>query len=151
MKIILDTGPMLGLLSKNDPYHIPATAQGKSLLKRGAILIVPRIVYIEALGHITRIVRKKSPNSDAHALASQFHQRLASYSTCIIEHEVEDFSTADELWTKYRDWPVDYPDVLIAVTTERIKCDRLWTMDTEFERLLIHAFPGLQNLRDRRN
>ncbi|MBI5763716.1 MAG: PIN domain-containing protein [Planctomycetes bacterium] len=149
MEIALDTGPTLGLLYRNDPYHKPTSIQYQVLRKSGTNLILPRISYVESLGHITREIRKKRANSNAGVLAEQFQEKLAEFQLHIIEHIPQDFSVADAIWTKYREWPVDYPDVLIAATATRLDCSRLWTLDTAFERLLIHAFPGMENIRNR--
>jgi predicted nucleic acid-binding protein len=149
MIVLLDTAPLWGLCNKHDQYHRQSSDFFRVLKKQGAELVVPRIAYVELMGHLTSALESRPQRALAPGKAASFLKQFSAYRFIWADQEAADYERADRLWAKFADWPIDYPDTLIAITAQRIRADKLWTFDFEFIRFLSSAFPDMRPIRDR--
>ncbi|MFO0973882.1 MAG: PIN domain-containing protein [Phycisphaerae bacterium] len=142
MKVVVDTGALVGLVNSRDQWHSPAKAIRNRLLQRKADLFVPRIVRVELYAHATRLQSK----SDSANERKRFIQSIEALELPIIEHELSDFVAAERWWTQYADWPLDLPDVLIVETARRIHAERIWAFDKNLTKFVAQTRGSLRTI-----
>jgi len=150
MKVFVDTNVVLGLVSRHDQHHRQATLLYGELASKQATLLLPRIARIEFIGHATRFSNPGFHRERVSETRISMLESMASLEMELVDHAAEDYSVAETWWRQYSDWPIDYPDALIAATAVRLKADRLWTFDQQFGRLLIKWAPGIELVRSLR-
>jgi len=144
MEIIIDTTPLVGLINRRDQWHRDAVTHFRILHKRNAKFLLPRIVYIETLGHLVRLSVDSVDKSVRESHFSRVLLEIAKIGS-VLEHEPADFELADNWFRAHADWPMGYPDALIAATLARTGCNRVWTFDYgDLTRLIRSRLPGVE-------
>jgi predicted nucleic acid-binding protein len=145
----LDTGPVWALLDSADQYHKRTALLFRHEKKSGAELWFSRITHVEVMGHATSSLEKWFRKEHRLDHARRIQSEIDRLGFHIIEHEPEDFALALDWWRRYADWPIDYPDALIAATAIRAGFTRLWSYDDEMIRFLEKAAPKVACVRAR--
>lgn len=143
MRVFIDTNVVLGLVSRRDQHHRQAALLYGELGSKQATLLLPRIARIEFIGHATRLSKAGTSSEMMKETRISMLESMASLDMELVDHAAEDYSVAEAWWRQYSDWPVDYPDALIAATALRLKADRLWTFDQRFAQLLTKWAPSI--------
>jgi len=139
VRILVDTSVVCSLLNRRDQWHQRATRRHKAVLSARPIIILPRIVIIETISHITREARRE----DWRIKSLDSVYRLA---WMVEEHPVKDFQQAEEWWRKYSDWPLEYPACLIVAAALRLKSAAIWTHDLRLGRFIAKEAPTTQSI-----
>lgn len=147
MRVFIDTNVLLGLVNSRDQYHRQAKLLYGELGSKRATFLLPRIATIEFIGHATRLSMVGASSEILRETRISMLESMASLEMELVDHIAEDYAVAEKWWRQYADWPVDYPDALIAATATRLKADRLWTFDQPFAQLLTKWAPSLELIR----
>ncbi|HVP11708.1 MAG TPA: PIN domain-containing protein [Phycisphaerae bacterium] len=142
MRVVVDTGPSWALLSKHDKWRARGSLEYAFLLWEKASFLLPRIALTETMVHATREIRK-AEKSRRKQLCEASLNRIRELGWAVVEHTDGDFAAADQWWQQYSDWPIDYPDAMIAATARRLGADRLWTFDVSFGEFIQKALPNV--------
>ncbi len=123
--VVLDTGPLVGLLHDGDLHHESAVAGIQRSANQGRALVTAWEVVGEAYTLIrTRISARRQP------LAAMTVLRWAEESGVLIEQSVEgDQRRAVQLLRSHADVALSYVDALVLAISERLGVDELQTVD----------------------
>lgn len=134
--VVVDTVAAFGRINLRDHWYQRCAATYNELTNKGARFVLPRIAYVEVVGHINRI--------NANPLQKmQARDRLLKNFSDIPEHTPEDFAWADAAWLRHLGRKLDYPDLLIAATAKRLNATAIWTYDQFFGILIQMELPGV--------
>ena len=147
MRVLLDTGAVVALINRSDQYHRSAREIFRELRTHRAALELPRIAWVECFGHATRAQGRDIIPDEARSRRRDFVERIERYHWVVVEHAIEDFDTDSNWWKRFADWPIDFPDALIAASSRRLKADHVWTYDQSFVRFLSHHVPDVRPIR----
>lgn len=147
MKVLLDTVVVLGLINRRDQYHREASLLHGELRSKRATILLQRIAGIEFIGHATRLSKAGTSSEVMRETRISMLESMTSLEAELVDHVADDYAVAEKWWRQYADWPIDYPDALIAATALRLNVDRVWTFDAAFVRFLIRAVPGIGLIR----
>ena len=116
MLAIVDTGPLVALLDRSDPYHLTCQ-ETLSSLDDSLVTVWP--VVTEAM----YMLRAYWQAQDA------LWEMIAAGAVEIIPLGIEDLPRMRELMRKYRDQPMDLADAALVRVAERERLRRIFTLD----------------------
>ncbi|MFQ5412664.1 MAG: PIN domain-containing protein [Phycisphaerae bacterium] len=148
MQVAVDTVVVLALINERDHYHKRARALFHRVGREGDTFTLPRIRWIELIGHLTRIDARGRDAATRKTFRVGMLDHIAALRWPILEHESEDHTQAESWWRKYADTPMGYPDLLIGATCHRIQSCRLRTFDSQFARFVSSEIPRIRLIRE---
>lgn len=119
---LTDTGPLVGLVDKNDPHHQEAAAALKRLPK------VPLLTTWPCLTEAMYLLYQAAGYSGQEALW-RFIERG---SLQIYLPREEDWRRMQELMSIFRDTPMDMADASLVAAAEALSLTRVFTYDRHF-------------------
>ncbi len=127
---LTDTGPLVGIIDKDDKHHAACTAE---LPRLDAPMVTPWPCFTEAmyllgasLGHFGQ--------DDLWALVDKG-------LLVIHESSATERARMRELMAKYKDTPMDLADASLVAAAEVLGVRRIFTVDSDF---LVYRLPGKQ-------
>ncbi len=114
--VLVDTGPLVALLDRSDPYHI-ACQETLSSLDDSLVTVWP--VMTEAM----YMLRAYWQAQDA------LWEMIDMGAVEIMPLGIEDLPRMRELMRKYRDQPMDLADAALVRVAERERLRRIFTLD----------------------
>lgn len=117
MTALLDTGFLLALIDEDDDLH---DACADAMLKEIKPLL-PDVVLPE-LAYLILLELGYSP-------LTEFLRAVSAGELTVLQTTAEDLDRAADLLDKYADSKVDFVDCVIAVMAERLKLQRILTID----------------------
>jgi hypothetical protein len=114
--VLLDTGPLVALLDKSDPWH-PLCAEAWGEL--GARCVTTEAVVTEA----THLVGR---GGGPPALVLEF---LLAVEVSILGLDTQGHRRAALLMRQYQDTPMDYADATLVIAAEWLEAGRVFTLD----------------------
>lgn len=114
--VLLDTGPLVALLDRGDPWHEPcADAWGE---------LGVRCVTTEAV--VTEATHLVGRGSGPPALVLEF---VLAAKVPILGLDTEGHRRAALLMHQYQDTPMDYADATLVIAAEWLRANRVFTLD----------------------
>ena len=127
--ILCDTGPLVALIDRNDPYHPRSVAALRTLPAVPLLTTWPCLV--EAMYLLWRV----------GGLPAQ--EELWSYLAdgLVILHtpEAKEWERMQVLMRQYHDAPMDLADASLVVVAEQQNLRRIFTLDSHFQAYRIHG------------
>ena len=114
--VLVDTGPLVALLDRSDPYHV-ACQETLSSLDDSLVTVWP--VMTEAM----YMLRAYWQAQDA------LWEMIDMGAVEIMPLGIEDLPRMRELMRKYRDQPMDLADAALVRVAERERLRRIFTLD----------------------
>jgi uncharacterized protein len=114
--VLVDTGPLVALLDRSDPYHL-SCQESLSSLDDSLVTVWP--VVTEAM----YLLRAYWQAQDA------LWEMIESGAVQIISLGIDDIPRMRELMRKYRDLPMDLADAGLVRVAERERLRRIFTLD----------------------
>ena len=114
--VLVDTGPLVALLDRSDPYHLTCQ-ETLSSLDDSLVTVWP--VVTEAM----YMLRAYWQAQDA------LWEMLDTGAVEIMPLGIEDLPRMRELMRKYRDQPMDLADAALVRVAERERLRRIFTLD----------------------
>ena len=114
--VLVDTGPLVALLDRSDPYHL-SCQESLSSLDDSLVTVWP--VVTEAI----YMLRAYWQAQDA------LWEMIQSGAVQIISLGIDDIPRMRELMRKYRDLPMDLADAGLVRVAERERLRRIFTLD----------------------
>ena len=114
--VLVDTGPLVALLDRSDPYHLRCQ-ESLSSLDDSLVTVWP--VFTEAM----YLLRAYWQAQDA------LWEMIESGAVQMISLGVDDIPRMRELMRKYRDLPMDLADAGLVRVAERERLRRIFTLD----------------------
>ena len=114
--VLVDTGPLVALLDRSDPYHL-SCQESLSSLDDSLVTVWP--VLTEAM----YLLRAYWQAQDA------LWEMIESGAVQIISLGMDDIPRMRELMRKYRDLPMDLADAGLVRVAERERLRRIFTLD----------------------
>lgn len=120
--ILVDTGPLVALLNRNDPNHSRCTATAQSLPPDA--LLTTWAVFTEAMYMVGR-----AGGPDAQDRLWNLYNTRG-----LVIHDLTHAETdrSRELMTTYRDRPMDLADATLVAVAESLGHRRVFTLDGDF-------------------
>ncbi len=119
---LCDTGPLVALIDRDDPFHIDCVAALSTLPVNPLLTTWP--CWVEAMYLLWR----------AGGLPAQ--EELWSYlaDELVVLHtpETREWERMRTLMQQYHDAPMDLADASLVVTAERLNLRRIFTLDRHF-------------------
>ncbi|HEV3144029.1 MAG TPA: PIN domain-containing protein [Gemmataceae bacterium] len=125
MALICDTGAIYALYDADDVHHAAAKAVVEAE-------IGPLFLPIVLLAEIDYLLTSRL-GTDA---ALDFLESIESGSFVLVIPSSEDLSRCRELIAQYRDLPLGLADATVAATAERLKIQRVFTVDVRHFRTI---------------
>ena len=127
--ILVDTGPLVALLDRNDPNHARCHAIAQNALAS------PMLTTLPCLTEAMYFVAKEG----GHPPAQQRLWALQERGTLMVHPwSVPDMERMKTLMEKYRDAPMDFADASLVAAAEAVGVARVFTLDSHFYVYLIH-------------
>src|SRR5262249_42555392 len=118
MNVLLDTGPLVGVLDRSEPDHDRTQKFIAGL--RGARLVTTGAVVTDAFYFLSDVPNgPASLGSFLDASATEVREAFSG----------EAFAAAVRLMTKYADIPMDFPDATLVWIAELSGTDEILTLD----------------------
>jgi predicted nucleic acid-binding protein len=117
MSSLLDTGFLLAAIDESDGLHEACAAT----LQDEANPLLPDVVLPELAYMILRDL--------GHSVLASFLRAVANGELAVIQKTLEDLERAAEVLEKYADSRVDFVDCVIVAMAERLKINRILTVD----------------------
>jgi predicted nucleic acid-binding protein len=114
--VLVDTGPLVALLDRSDPYHLTCQ-ETLSSLDDSLVTVWP--VVTEAM----YLLRAYWQAQDA------LWEMIDTGAVEIMPLGIEDLPRMRELMRKYRDQPMDLADAALVRVAERERLRRIFTLD----------------------
>ena len=114
--VLVDTGPLVALLDRSDPYHL-SCQESLSSLDDSLVTVWP--VVTEAIYMLRAYWRAQ----DA------LWEMIQSGAVQILSLDLDDIPRIRELMRKYRDLPMDLADAGLVRVAERERLRRIFTLD----------------------
>jgi uncharacterized protein len=114
--VLVDTGPLVALLDRSDPYHV-VCQETLSSLDDSLVTVWP--VVTETL----YLLRSYGRAQDA------LWEMIETEAVEILALGKEDVARIKELMRKYRDLPMDLADAALVRVAERERLRRIFTLD----------------------
>jgi uncharacterized protein len=114
--VLVDTGPLVALLDRSDPYHL-SCQESLSSLDDSLVTVWP--VVTEAM----YLLRAYWQAQDA------LWEMIESGAVQIVSLGIDDIPRMTELMRKYRDLPMDLADAGLVRVAERERLRRIFTLD----------------------
>ena len=114
--VLVDTGPLVALLDRSDPYHV-ACQETLSSLDDSLVTVWP--VVTETM----YMLRSYWQAQDA------LWEMIGTEAVEIIALGKDDVARIRELMRKYRDLPMDLADAALVRVAERERLRRIFTLD----------------------
>ncbi len=125
---LLDTGPVVGLLSERDQHHAATVTALKASARKGRLLCTTWEVIGEAY---TLIRMRVAPARSAEpALVVLRWARESGVNTLLAAER--DHARAAAILEQYRDYRLSYVAALLVALAERHRVDELITVDRQF-------------------
>lgn len=114
--VLVDTGPLVALLDRSDPYHSICQETLRSLQDQ---LVTVWPVVTEAM-YLLRAYWEAQ---------TALWEMLEARAVQILPLQSDDFPRMRELMRKYRDLPMDLADAALVRIAERERLRRIFTLD----------------------
>ena len=114
--VLVDTGPLVALLDRSDPYHV-VCQETLSSLNDSLVTVWP--VVTETM----YLLRSYGRAQDA------LWEIIETEAVEILALEKDDVARIKELMRKYRDLPMDLADAALVRVAERERLRRIFTLD----------------------
>ena len=134
---LLDTGPVVGLLSADDEHHLATVTAIKASAGQGRSLCTTWEVVGEAYTLVR--VRLSPPNSAAPALVVLRWARESGIQ--LLAASDVDYERTAAILERYSDQRLSYVDALVLALTERHRVEELITVDGRHFRTVRLAHP----------
>ena len=118
-KILVDSGPLIALFDSSDKYHKLALNFIKSNKKP----------LITTIASITETLHMLDFNQNAQI---DFIKWICLGAVEIYNIENGDFPRICQLTKKYHDLPMDFADACLVLLAEKLKIDKIATIDRDF-------------------
>ncbi|MDO3647621.1 type II toxin-antitoxin system VapC family toxin [Nocardia mangyaensis] len=128
--IVCDTGPLLAVANKHDNEH---DACLQVLSTEPGPLIVPAMIVTEVCYMLGRV------NAEAEA---NFLRSIAVGELRVESHTTEDYLRIADLVVKYRGFPLGAADASVVAVAERLRVERIATLDHRHFRQVLPAHCG---------
>lgn len=123
--ILIDTGPLVAILNKNDQYH--DTCVNCLRRMRGSLLTTwPVITEAMYLLDFSRVAQ--------NGLLEMIHRK----TLLVLSSDLEDVIRIRDLMDKYADLPMDFADATLVALAERERLSTVFTIDRDFSVYRIH-------------
>ena len=120
--ILCDTGPLVALLSQDDPQHARCVEALRALPAQPFLTTLP--CFGEAIYLLRRI--------GGHAAQDRLWSMRRDGKLIVHFHSDSELSRMEELMRRYRDIPMDFADASLVVLAETTGFRRVFTLDTHF-------------------
>jgi predicted nucleic acid-binding protein len=120
--ILTDSGPLLALLDRRDPYHARCHETARRLPRGGLLTTLP--CFTEAMYMVGQAGGYKSQAS-LWAMRSRGDLLLHTMTTTEIDR-------AEELMEKFNDSPMDFGDASLVAVAETRGLRKVFTLDHHF-------------------
>jgi uncharacterized protein len=119
-KILIDSGPLIALFSRNDKYH----AASVEFIKTN------RSELITTLASVTETLHLLDFNRNA-----QMDFLSWTYAGALVIEPItrNDFLRIKTLITKYSDLPMDFADACLVFLSEKLNISKIATIDRDFD------------------
>ena len=119
---LIDTGPIVALINRNDPNHARCLAAARLLPQEALVTSWP--CFTEAMYLLNR-----AAGHDGQAALWRWRSdgRLT-----LLDLTAEEADRMATLMAKYRDRPMDMADASLIVVAERLGSKRIFTLDGDF-------------------
>ncbi len=114
--ILIDAGPLVAIISRDDQHHEPCIATF-------AMIREPMLTVWPALAEAMHLLRS---SLDAQEVLWEI---LLGGSLRIADLDLEDCARMRHLMRKYRDLPMDLADAALVAVAERERISRIFTLD----------------------
>jgi predicted nucleic acid-binding protein len=118
MALICDTGAIYALYDADDVHHLDAKAVVEAE-------VGPLFLPLVLLAEIDYLLTSRL-GTDA---ALDFLESIQSGSFTLVAPSAEDLARCRELILQYRDLPLGFADATVVTTAERLKLQRVFTVD----------------------
>jgi uncharacterized protein len=114
--VLVDTGPLVALLDRSDPYHVKCQETLRSLED-------PLVTVWPVLTEAMYMLRGYGPAQNG------LWEMIETGAVEILPLGVDDVPRMRELMRKYRDLPMDLADAALVRVAERERQRRIFTID----------------------
>lgn len=118
--VVLDAGPLVAILNRNDQFHVWATAQLSGIHEE---IITCEAVIVEACFLLRHV------SGAASQLMSLLEERVVTLEFELRRH----LPHVSELMRKYADTPMSLADACLVRMTELHARTRVFTLDSDFK------------------
>ncbi|MGH9854897.1 MAG: type II toxin-antitoxin system VapC family toxin [Blastocatellia bacterium] len=119
---LIDTGPLVALLNRNDPSHSRAAEVLQKLPKR------PLLTTCQCLTEAMYLLHR----AGGHDAQEELWEWIIDGLLQTYELTDADERRARELMKRYADTPMDYADASLVATAESLNLRRIFTFDGDF-------------------
>jgi len=124
--IYIDTGALIALSDRNDKNHKRAVLYLKTIVKRGVIVVLGKHVLIEYIDGVAKKIDKKKAIQELNSI-------IGSKLLLIEWANKKDWVQSIEYFRRYEDQRIDLTDCLSFSIMERMKIDKAFTFDSDFQ------------------
>jgi predicted nucleic acid-binding protein len=114
--VLVDTGPLVALLDRSDPYHVNCQETLRSI-DDSLVTVWPVVT------ETTYMLRAYWPAQDA------LWEMIETGAVEILPLGIDDVPRMRDLMRKYRDLPMDLADAALVRVAERERLRRIFTLD----------------------
>jgi len=118
MALICDTGAVYALYDADDIHH----ADAKSVVEAEAGPLLLPLLLLAEIDYL--LTSRLGPDASL-----DFVQSIESGAFTLVVPSSEDWTRCRELMVQYRGLPIGLADATVAATAERLKIQRLFTVD----------------------
>lgn len=119
---LIDAGPLIALINRNDPNHVVCAAALVDLPSGPLLTTWP--TFTEAMYLLHRV--------GGHAAQQQLWRLIADGRLVLLNLSVSDGLRAAELMQTYRDLPMDLADATLVAAAESAGRRQIFTLDSDF-------------------
>ena len=127
--ILCDTGPLVALIDRNDPYHTQSVAALRTLPAVPLLTTWPCLV--EAMYLLWRV--------GGLPAQEELWSYLADGLVVLHTPEAKEWERLQVLMRQYHDSPMDLADASLVVVAEQQNLRRIFTLDSHFQAYRIHG------------
>lgn len=120
--MLTDTGPLVAMLDRGDPYHVSCLATLQRM--PGQPLITTWACFTEAMYLLARV--------NGFATQSGLWKLRTDGRLLLIDMSAEEVNLAAEMMAKYADRPMDLADACLVAVAWHRQIHRVFSLDSDF-------------------